>query len=203
MNIFIAGLSYQISETDLRELFEEYGEVSSARIITDRDNPTFKRLWDLSKWMMTQDGQHAIDELNGGRIRRTYPPPFRLPAHVPERNRNNRNYGNRDYHERNRYWFKEKSLRTKKTVSIDTVFFIFEPNFILKRYKDKLQNRNECSFVYWNRYGSMLLCFIAWWRNNYRQKKITGSNHMPHYWEFLSDEIMRFARKNKISWSMR
>ncbi|MDD3495701.1 MAG: RNA-binding protein, partial [Dysgonamonadaceae bacterium] len=37
MNIFIAGLSYQISETDLRELFEEYGEVSSARIITDRD----------------------------------------------------------------------------------------------------------------------------------------------------------------------
>ena len=37
MNIFVAGLSYQITEADLRELFEEYGEVSSAKIVTDRD----------------------------------------------------------------------------------------------------------------------------------------------------------------------
>jgi len=37
MNIFVAGLSYQITEADLRELFEEYGEVSSAKIITDRE----------------------------------------------------------------------------------------------------------------------------------------------------------------------
>ena len=36
MNIFIAGLSYQISEPDLKEIFEEYGTVSSAKIITDR-----------------------------------------------------------------------------------------------------------------------------------------------------------------------
>ena len=37
MNIFVAGLSYQLSEADLQELFEEYGEVTSAKIIMDRD----------------------------------------------------------------------------------------------------------------------------------------------------------------------
>ncbi|NLB90988.1 MAG: RNA-binding protein, partial [Clostridiales bacterium] len=36
MNIFVAGLSYQINDADLKELFEEYGTVSSAKIITDR-----------------------------------------------------------------------------------------------------------------------------------------------------------------------
>ena len=37
MNIFIAGLSYQINDADLKQLFEEYGEISSAKVITDRD----------------------------------------------------------------------------------------------------------------------------------------------------------------------
>ena len=37
MNIFVAGLSYQITDADLKELFEEYGEVSSAKIISDRE----------------------------------------------------------------------------------------------------------------------------------------------------------------------
>ena len=37
MNIFVAGLSYQINDADLKELFEEYGEVTSAKIITDRE----------------------------------------------------------------------------------------------------------------------------------------------------------------------
>lgn len=37
MNIFIAGLSYNISDSDLTELFAEYGEVASARVISDRE----------------------------------------------------------------------------------------------------------------------------------------------------------------------
>jgi len=36
MNIFITGLSYSINDTDLRALFEEYGNVSSAKVIVDR-----------------------------------------------------------------------------------------------------------------------------------------------------------------------
>lgn len=63
MNIFIAGLSYQIAEADLRELFEEYGEVSSAKIITDRDTRRSKG-YGFVEMVNDQDGQRAIEELN-------------------------------------------------------------------------------------------------------------------------------------------
>ena len=36
MNIYISNLSYDVNDADLRELFEEYGAVSSAKVITDR-----------------------------------------------------------------------------------------------------------------------------------------------------------------------
>lgn len=36
MNIYISNLSYGLNDNDLRSLFEEYGEVSSAKIIMDR-----------------------------------------------------------------------------------------------------------------------------------------------------------------------
>ena len=37
MMLFIAGLSTDFDEVDLKEMFELYGEVTSARIITDRN----------------------------------------------------------------------------------------------------------------------------------------------------------------------
>ena len=36
MNIFVARLNYDTSETKLKQAFEEYGEVSSAKIIFDK-----------------------------------------------------------------------------------------------------------------------------------------------------------------------
>jgi len=36
MNIYIANLSYSTTDENLNELFQEYGEISSARVITDR-----------------------------------------------------------------------------------------------------------------------------------------------------------------------
>lgn len=38
MNIFISNLSYQTAESDLQELFENYGAVDSAKVITDRES---------------------------------------------------------------------------------------------------------------------------------------------------------------------
>ena len=35
MNIFVANLDYHFKTDKLKELFEEYGEVTSAKIITD------------------------------------------------------------------------------------------------------------------------------------------------------------------------
>ena len=37
MNIYVGNLSYSITEKQLEELFAEFGEVTSARLITDRD----------------------------------------------------------------------------------------------------------------------------------------------------------------------
>ena len=36
MNVYVGNLSYDLSEEDLRTAFEEYGEVTSAKIISDR-----------------------------------------------------------------------------------------------------------------------------------------------------------------------
>jgi RNA recognition motif-containing protein len=36
MNIFAGGLPYNLSETELRDFFEVYGEVSTVKIITDK-----------------------------------------------------------------------------------------------------------------------------------------------------------------------
>ena len=36
MNIFVGSLPFKIEESELQEIFEEYGEVTSVKIITDR-----------------------------------------------------------------------------------------------------------------------------------------------------------------------
>ncbi|MBD0333318.1 MAG: RNA-binding protein [Chitinophagaceae bacterium] len=36
MNIYVSNLSFNVSDEDLREIFTEYGEVTSAKVITDK-----------------------------------------------------------------------------------------------------------------------------------------------------------------------
>ena len=64
MNIYISGLSYNVNDTDLNELFKEYGEVSSARVITDRDTGR-SRGFGFVEMPNEEEGQKAIEELNG------------------------------------------------------------------------------------------------------------------------------------------
>ena len=35
MNMYVSNLGYQTSEDDLRQLFEAFGQVSSAKVITE------------------------------------------------------------------------------------------------------------------------------------------------------------------------
>ncbi|HXD94587.1 MAG TPA: RNA-binding protein, partial [Bacteroidia bacterium] len=37
MNIFVGSLPFSLEEADLRELFEAYGEVSTVKLISDRE----------------------------------------------------------------------------------------------------------------------------------------------------------------------
>ncbi|HEX2535656.1 MAG TPA: RNA-binding protein, partial [Chitinophagaceae bacterium] len=36
MNIYVSNLSFNVTDEDLREFFTEYGEVTSAKVITDK-----------------------------------------------------------------------------------------------------------------------------------------------------------------------
>jgi len=64
MNIFIAGLSYSITDADLNDLFGEYGEISSAKVVMDRDTGRSKG-YGFVEMNDETAGMKAIDELNG------------------------------------------------------------------------------------------------------------------------------------------
>jgi len=63
MNIYVANLSYSVTDADLKELFQEYGEVSSAHVITDRDTGK-SRGFGFVEMPVPAEGQKAINELN-------------------------------------------------------------------------------------------------------------------------------------------
>ena len=63
MNIYISNLSFKVEDSDLKHLFEEYGEVSSAKVITDRYTGR-SRGFGFVEMPDNEAGQKAIDELN-------------------------------------------------------------------------------------------------------------------------------------------
>lgn len=63
MNIFVANLNFKVQEEDLRETFEAYGEVDSARIITDRNTGRSKG-FGFVEMSNADDASKAIEELN-------------------------------------------------------------------------------------------------------------------------------------------
>ena len=67
MNIFCGSLPFSLQESELKEFFEEYGEVSAARIITDKFSGRSKGFGFIE---MPDDEQakKAIEELNGAEV---------------------------------------------------------------------------------------------------------------------------------------
>lgn len=67
MNIFVGSLPFKLEETELREIFEDYGEVSSVKIISDKVTGRSKGFGFIE---MPDDAQaqKAIDELNGSEV---------------------------------------------------------------------------------------------------------------------------------------
>jgi RNA recognition motif-containing protein len=63
MNIFIAKLSPETTEDDLREVFAEYGAVTSAKVIMDRESGNSK-CFGFVEMADDNEANQAIEELN-------------------------------------------------------------------------------------------------------------------------------------------
>jgi RNA recognition motif-containing protein len=63
MNIFVAKLSSTTTSEDLRKLFEEYGEVTSANVIFDRMTGNSKK-FGFVEMSNDDEGHKAIKELD-------------------------------------------------------------------------------------------------------------------------------------------
>ncbi len=68
MDIYVGNLSYEITVEELREAFEQHGEVADAKIIMDRDTGRSKGFGFVD--MPNQsEGEAAISELNGAMLK--------------------------------------------------------------------------------------------------------------------------------------
>ena len=63
MNIYVANLSWNTNSDSLQELFSQYGEVTSAYIINDRETGR-SRGFGFVEMPNDEEGQKAIDALN-------------------------------------------------------------------------------------------------------------------------------------------
>tara|TARA_Y100000780_G_scaffold180115_1_gene165712 strand:+ start:447 stop:692 length:246 start_codon:yes stop_codon:yes gene_type:complete len=64
MNLYVGNLSYDMSEENLRTEFAEYGEVQSAKIITDKFTGR-SRGFGFVEMNSDDEGKKAMEELNG------------------------------------------------------------------------------------------------------------------------------------------
>jgi RNA recognition motif-containing protein len=67
MNIYVSNLGFNVQDEDLRAFFTPYGEVTSAKIITDRETGKSRGFGFVE---MSDDAaaKKAIAELNGGEV---------------------------------------------------------------------------------------------------------------------------------------
>jgi RNA recognition motif-containing protein len=63
MNIYVSNLSFNVTDNDLKKLFEDYGQVSSAKVIMDRMTNR-SRGFGFVEMDDDPQGQKAINELN-------------------------------------------------------------------------------------------------------------------------------------------
>jgi RNA-binding proteins (RRM domain) len=67
MNIFVGSLPFKIVESELQEIFEEYGEVTSVKIITDKATGRSKG-FGFVEMTNEEEAKKAIEELNNAEV---------------------------------------------------------------------------------------------------------------------------------------
>jgi RNA recognition motif-containing protein len=64
MNMYISNLGYHTTDDDLKKMFEQFGSVSSAKVITDRETGR-SRGFGFVEMSSNDDAQLAMKGLNG------------------------------------------------------------------------------------------------------------------------------------------
>ena len=67
MNMYVSNLSFHTNDDELRKLFEEFGSVSSAKVITDRETGR-SRGFGFVEMDSNDDAQNAMKQLHGKSI---------------------------------------------------------------------------------------------------------------------------------------
>jgi len=67
MNIYVGNLPFAVGEEDLKEIFEEYGEVASAKIISDKMTGRSKG-FGFVEMENDDEANNAIKELNNAEV---------------------------------------------------------------------------------------------------------------------------------------
>jgi len=68
MNIYVGSLSREVTEEELRQAFETFGEVTSAKIITDRSSG-ISRGFGFVEMPTKAEAEAAITGLNGTELK--------------------------------------------------------------------------------------------------------------------------------------
>jgi RNA recognition motif-containing protein len=65
--LYVGGLAYSVNDSELEKLFTEYGKITSAKVITDRDSGQSKGFGFVE---LDDDAaaKKAIEELNGKEV---------------------------------------------------------------------------------------------------------------------------------------
>lgn len=67
MNIYVGNLDYKLEESELEEVFNEYGEVSSVKIITDKYTGKSKG-FGFVEMPNDEQAEAAIEALDGKEV---------------------------------------------------------------------------------------------------------------------------------------
>ena len=67
MKMYVSNLGFHVSDDDLRKLFEPFGQVSSAKVITDRETDR-SRGFGFVEMGSNEEGNQAMEKLNGKEI---------------------------------------------------------------------------------------------------------------------------------------
>ena len=73
MNLFVAGLPYDVDDAELEEIFEKFGPVKSAKIAIDRETGK-SRGFGFVSMQNEEDGKQAIELLNDIHLGRSKKP---------------------------------------------------------------------------------------------------------------------------------